>query len=127
MKKSMLGIRGYSIGELIIVIVCIGLLTGIISMGFNRVPTVGKQEAAVAKARVLNAARSSYQITVPNAAASWAAAPDDAARVTLLVSANCLDGNAANFLTSTGGYVLSLSGALNAKTVLRKGGTELAY
>jgi len=118
---------GHTLAELLIVVVLTGLLAGIAVNGFANLLPAGREQAAVGKARILNAARSAYALSVPDAAARWAAAADDASRVALLREARLLDGEAADYLSSTGGYSLSLQGSLRGSTLLSLRGEAVAY
>lgn len=118
----------FTLFEILLVIVAIGILGTFIVGGFSNVIPAGREAAAVNKARVINAARLTYSLTVPDAAPQWAAAPTDTERATLLVNAGTLAGVPSDWLTAGGGYTLGLTGALKAKTVLRdKGGATLNY
>ena len=119
---------GFTLMEVLMVVLVIGLLSTMVVGGFTNVVPAGREVAAVNKARIVNAARLTYGLTVADAATQWSAATSDADRTALLVSAGVLSGSAADWLTATGGYTLSYSGGLKAKTVLKdKAGTVLAY
>ena len=110
------------------VIMVIGLLSTMIAGGFTNVVPAGREAAAVNKARILNAARVTYSLTVPDSATQWGNTLSDAERSTLLVNAGVLTGSPNDWLSASGGYTLALTGALKAKTVLRdKSGTALDY
>lgn len=119
--------RGHTLAELLIVVVLTGLLAGIAVNGFANLLPAGREQAAVGKARILNAARSAYALSVPDAAARWASAADDASRVALLREARLLDGEAGDYLSSSGGYTLSLQGNLRGATVLSCRGESVVY
>lgn len=119
--------RAFTLCELIIVVVCIGLLGGMTAGGFRNVMQAGREEAAVGKARLINAARSSYSLMVPGAGQRWNAAASDAERFALLVEAELVEGDAGDYLQSSGGYTLSLTGALRGKTQLLKNGQTQSY
>jgi type II secretory pathway pseudopilin PulG len=119
---------GFTILEVLLVVVALGLLGSLIVSGFSNVPRAGQDAAAVTKARVINAARLTYSLTVPDAATQWSATVTDLEKTTLLVAAGALNGDAADWLSSPGGYTLSLSGGLQTKTVLRdSAGNALTY
>lgn len=109
------------------VILAMGLLAGVLAGGVGNILPVGRQEAAVGKARILNAARCSYSLLVPGAEAQWSAAQTDADKLALLVEARVLDGQATSYLSSPGGYTLSVAGGLREATLLSKDGEPLAY
>jgi type II secretory pathway pseudopilin PulG len=118
----------FTLAELLIVVVVIGLLGTMVVGGFTNVVPAGREVAAVNKARIVNAARVTYALTVPDAGTNWAAAATDAERATLLVNAGALSGSPADWLTASGGYALGFGGSLRAKTVLRdKSGATLNY
>jgi len=119
--------QGHTLAELLIVVILTGLLAGIAVNGFANLLPVGREQAAVGKARLLNAARGAYALSVPDAAGRWAAAPDDTSRITLLHDAGLLEGGAQEYLSSSGGYSLGLSGGLRAPTVLTCRGEAVAY
>lgn len=119
---------GFTLLEILVVVMVIGLLATMIVGGFSNVVPAGREAAAVNKARIVNAARVTYGLTVPDAAAQWASALTDVDRSTLLVNAGALTGTSTDWLSAAGGYSLNLSGSLQAKTVLRdRGGNALAY
>lgn len=118
----------FTLLEMLMVVMAIGILGGIVVGGFSNVVPAGREAAAVTKARVVNAARTTYGLTVPGAADQWTAVSTDTDRAGLLVGAGVLTGTPADWLSSTGGYTLGLSGGLRAKTVLKdKAGTTLNY
>lgn len=119
---------GFTLFEVLLVVMVIGLLSTMVVGGFAQVVPAAQETAAVNKARILNAARITYGLTVADSANRWAAAAGDPERTTLLVEAGVLSGQAADWLAAPGGYTLTLTGALRAKTVLRdREGTTLAY
>lgn len=124
MKKKC---AGYTMMEVLIVVICIGLLAAVAAGGFNRTIQVGRETAATGKARMVNAARATYGLTVPGAAATWTATTGGAARLQLLITAGVLDGTTASYLTPTTGYTIEVSGALRDRTVVKRGGTALTY
>lgn len=100
------------------VVLAIGILSTMVVGGFSNVVPAGREAAAVNKARIVNAARVTYALTVPDAANQWSAAATDADRATLLVNAGTLSGSPADWLGAAGGYVLGLPGGVKDKTVL---------
>lgn len=121
-------INGFTAMEVMIVIIGIGLLSSLVVGGFINVIPAGKEANAVNKARVINAARLTYALTVPDSATQWAGCATDADKASLLVTAGTLTGTGSDWLTSSGGYSLSLTGSLKSKTLLRdKDGNALAY
>jgi prepilin-type N-terminal cleavage/methylation domain-containing protein len=121
-------LRGFTLLEILIVIMVIGLLSSMIVGGFTNVVPAGREAAAVNKARIVNAARVTYALTVPDASTQWANALSDSDRSALLVGAGFLNGSATDWTSAAGGYSLSFSGALRTKTVLKdSSGTVLNY
>jgi type II secretory pathway pseudopilin PulG len=118
---------GFTLVEALLVVLLLGILSAVLAGGLGGLVPAGRQEAAVSKARILNAARCSYALLVPSAESQWGAAADDGARIALLVEARVMDGTASGLLSSPGGYTLALSGALRDPTVLRKNGSDLEY
>lgn len=127
----MAGVRStaaFTLLEILLVVMVIGLLATMVVGGFSNVVPAGREAAAVNKARITNAARVTYALTVPDAATQWAGALTDGERAALLVNAGALTGTASDWTAANGGYALSFSGALRAKTVLRdKTGNSLNY
>lgn len=119
--------RGFTLGEMLIVVILLGLLTAVLSGGYRGLVPAARQEVAMGKARTLNAARTAYALAVPGASQAWSSAAADSDRVNLLIAAEVLDGRPEDFLSSPGGYTLSLSGVVRAPTVLRRQGAEVAY
>lgn len=118
--------RGFSLAELIVAVVVIGLLGGLLVGGFGRLVATGRQEAALGKARLIDAARCSYALTTPSASETWDATAGDEARFSLLSGLGLLQGSASDSLRSAGGYSLRLSGALRAPTQVFKDGVPVA-
>jgi prepilin-type N-terminal cleavage/methylation domain-containing protein len=119
---------GFTLLEILIVVMVIGLLATMVVGGFSNVVPAGREAAAVNKARILNAARVTYALTAVDASTQWAGALTDSDRATLLVNAGALTGTAGDWLTAAGGYTLGLTGGLRSKTVLRdNSGTALNY
>jgi prepilin-type N-terminal cleavage/methylation domain-containing protein len=119
---------GFTLLEILMVVIVIGVLTTLMVGGFTNVVPAGREAAAVNKARIINAARVTYALTAPDSATQWAAAVTDAERATLLINAGGLTGTAADWIAAAGGYSFSYGGALRAKTVLRdKSGSSLNY
>lgn len=79
------------------------------------------------KARILNAARYSYGLTVADAAQRWEACASDGERVSLLTGARLLEGEAPDYLYSQGGYTLGLGGVLRGRTQVYKNGELVSY
>lgn len=109
----------FTLLEILIVVMVIGLLATFVVGGFSNVVPAGREAAAVNKVRIVNAARVTYALTVPDSATQWAGALTDAERSALLIDAGVLTGSPSDWLTSSGGYILGLNGTLKAKTVLR--------
>lgn len=122
------GRAAFTLLEILIVIMVIGVLSSMVVGGFANLVPAGREAAAVNKARIVNAARVTYGLTVPDATTQWTAALTDTDRTTLLVNAGVLSGQASDWLSAAGGYSLTLTGGLRAKTVLRdQRGTVLNY
>ncbi|OIR09234.1 hypothetical protein GALL_84640 [mine drainage metagenome] len=119
--------RAFSLAEVIVVVVVTGILGAVLVGGFGRMVPVARQEAAVGKARILNAARCSYALVDPDAADRWAASADDAARFQLLVEAQVIDGRASDYLSLQGGYTLGLSGPVRGTTTVYHDGAPVDY
>ncbi len=118
----------FTLLEILIVVMVIGLLSTMIVGGFSNVVPAGRETAAVNKARIVNAARITYSLTVPDSATQWSSALSDRERSALLVNAGVLSGSPADWLAASGGYTIALSGALKSKSVLRtSSGTVLNY
>lgn len=121
-------VAGFTLLEVIVVVMMIGLVATMIVGGFTNVVPAGREAAAVSKARIANVARVTYAMTVPDAATQWKNAVTDEDRAALLVNAGALNGAPADWLTLTGGYTLSFTGSLQSKTVLRdRYGVVLGY
>ena len=120
-------LRGYTLAELVIVVLVIGLLGAITSLGLCNVVPAARQEAAVSRARLLNAGRLSYTLLVPGAAAHWEVASDDAERLAQLVAAGVMEPVDVGYLQLPGSYQLELGGLLSARTRVYRDGKELDY
>lgn len=118
----------FTLFEILLVVLAIGILSTMVVGGFSNVVPAGREAAAVNKARIVNAARVTYALTVPDAGNQWSAAGTDVDRAALLISAGTLSGSPADWLAASGGFVLSLTGGMKDKTVLREsGGAQLNY
>ncbi len=113
--------------ELIIVVVLLGILGAITTLGLGNVVPAARQEAAITRARLLNASRLSFALTVPGAAARWDAVPDSSSRLALLVDGGVLEAVDSSYLNMAGAYQLEVSGALGSKTRVVHEGIALEY
>lgn len=118
---------GYTLSEMIVVIVVIGLLAMIAVPVYSGIRRSSLENAAMHNARLINAARDSYALTIPSAATSWSGAPDDRARLQLLITENLLAGSPDEYLSMSGGYGVQLTGGVRASTVLLHDGTAVTY
>lgn len=118
---------GYTLSEMIVVIVVIGLLAMIAVPVYSGIRRSSLENAAMHNARLINAARDSYALTIPSAATSWSGAPDDRARLQLLITENLLAGSPDDYLSMSGGYGVQLTGGVRASTVLLHDGTAVTY
>ena len=119
--------RGYSLGEMAIVIVVMGILATIAVPVYSGIRTSSLQTAAMHSARLINAARDAYALTVPSAAAQWTSAASDSNRLQLLISDNLLSGVPNDYLSMAGDYSVQLSGEVRASTVLTEDGHGIDY
>ena len=119
--------KGFTMSELVVVIAVLGVLSAIVVPVYTGLRQSSLENAAVQHVRLLNAARDAYALTVPAAATAWNDAPDDMARLQLLLSLNLISGEPDQYLTMNGGYSVDLSGGLRQKTVLKCKGVQLAY
>ena len=125
--RKRVGERAYTLSELIVVLAILGMLSMIAVPVYSGVRRATLQSAAVHNAKLVNAARDSYALTIPSAATRWTDAASDEARLQLLVSENLLSGASIDYLAMAGGYSVEVSGALRTKTVLKQEGHALAY
>ncbi|HEY9155438.1 MAG TPA: type II secretion system protein [Opitutaceae bacterium] len=119
--------RGYSLGELAIVIVVMGILATIAVPVYSGIRASSLQTAAMHSARLINAARDAYALTVPSAATQWTSAASDADRLQLLITANLLSGVPSDYLAMTGNYAVQLSGEVRSLTILTEDGHAIDY
>lgn len=75
---------GFTLIEIIISVVAIGILSAMVYPSFRGLITPAKDNAAIVKAEALNSAMFTYMRRIPNASSNWAGAADDAARYDLL-------------------------------------------
>ena len=113
--------------EIIVVIVVIGLLAMIAVPVYSGIRKSALENAAMHNARLINAARDSYALTIPAAASTWASAESDETRLQLLITENLLAGVPLDYLSMSGNYSVQLSGGIRTRTVLLLGGTPLDY
>ncbi len=117
----------YTLSEIVVVIAIMGVLALIAVPVYSGIRQSSLQTAAMHEARLINAARDSYALTVPDAATAWAAAATDDARLNLLISENLLSGSRSDYTDMPGDYAVQLSGGLRTRTVLTQGGHEIDY
>lgn len=113
--------------EIIVVIVVIGLLSMIAVPVYSGIRKSALENAAMHNARLVNAARDSYALTIPSAAPTWISAQDDEARLRLLITENLLPGQPSDYLSMSGNYSLQLPGGVRTRTILVLNGTPLGY
>lgn len=119
--------RGYTLSEMVVVIVVIGLLAMIAVPVYSGIRRSSLENAAMHNARLINAARDSFALTMPAAATSWGGSADDRARLQLLITENLLAGSPDDYLAMGGGYAVQLTGGVRAPTVLLHDGTAVTY
>ena len=119
--------RGYTMSEMAIVIVVMGILSLIAVPVYNGIRTSTLETAAMHDARIINSARDAFALTVPGAASQWSAAPADTDRLQLLIAENLLAGSPADYLSMSGNYALQLSGNVRSRTVLMEDGHAIDY
>jgi prepilin-type N-terminal cleavage/methylation domain-containing protein len=122
-----LRLAGYTLSEIVVVVALMGILSLIAVPIYSGIRNSSLENAAMHSARLVNAARESYALTVPGNAAAWAGAVDDQARLELLISENLLAGSPEDYLTMYGNYGLQLSGGVRAATVLLHEGHSISY
>jgi prepilin-type N-terminal cleavage/methylation domain-containing protein len=118
---------GYTLSEMVVVIVVIGLLAMIAVPVYSGIRRSSLENAAMHNTRLINAARDSFALTMPSAAASWGAASGDDARLQLLVTEDLLAGSPADYLFMGGGYAVQLTGGVRSPTVLLHDGSSINY
>ncbi len=119
--------RAYTLSEMVVVIVILGLLGAIAVPVYSGIRRSSLDQAAIHQARLINAARDSYALTVPSAAASWSAAAGDEAKLQLLVAENLLAGEPSDYLGMSGNYSVRLTGGVRARTILVCQGDPVEY
>ena len=118
---------GYSLGEMAIVIAVMGILAFIAVPVYSGIRTSSLQTAAMHSARLINAARDAYVLTVPTAATQWNASTSDADRLQMLISQNLLSGAPSDYLSMAGNYSVSLSGDVRSPTILTEDNHAIDY
>lgn len=119
--------RGYTLSEMVVVIVVIGLLAMIAVPVYSGIRRSSLENAAMHNARLINAARDCFALTVPAAATAWGASSDDSARLQLLITENLLAGAPSDYLSMGGGYAVQLTGGVRTSTVLLHDGAPILY
>jgi len=119
--------HGYSLGEMTIVIVVMGILATIAVPVYSGIRASSLQTAAMHSARLINAARDAFALTVPSATTQWASAASDSDRLQLLISENLLSGIPNDYLSMAGNYSVQLSGDVRSSTVLTENGNAIDY
>ena len=113
--------------EVIVVVIMLGILAGIAVPVYSGIRRSSLENAAMHHARLVNAARDSFALTVPSAASQWTAAESDEAKLQLLIAQNFLAGSPSDYLAMSGDYSVQLTGALRARTVLLQNGHAIDY
>ena len=119
--------RGYTISEMSIVIVVMGILSLIAVPVYNGIRASSLETAAMHDARLINAARDAFALTIPGAASKWNAVAADTDRLQLLIAENLLAGSPVDYLTMSGNYAIQLSGDVRSRTVLMEDGRAIDY
>ncbi len=119
--------HGYTISELTVVIVVIGILSLIAVPVYSGIRASSLQTSAMHTASLINAARDAYALTVPSAVNQWATAVSDSDRLQLLISENLLAGSPADYLAMGGNYAVQLTGDVRSRTVLTQDGNAIPY
>lgn len=118
---------GFSLPELLLVVVLIGLLASVLSGGFAHLIPFGRQEVALGRARLVNAAKSTYALLEPEAFQRWSEAGDDAAKLQLLLDTRILEGSPNDYLHPTVDHALQMPVSLREPCVILRAGTPLTY
>jgi prepilin-type N-terminal cleavage/methylation domain-containing protein len=121
------GTSGYTLSEMSIVIVVMGVLSLIAVPVYSGIRTSSLQTAAMHNARLINAARNAFALTIPDASGQWLGATTDSDRLKLLIAEDFLAGSPPNYLSMTGNYAVQLSGDLRSPTVLTEEGHAIDY
>lgn len=119
--------RGYTLGEVVVVIAILGILSAVVVPVYSGLRRSSLEMAAMHHARMINAARESFALTVPSASARWTEAADTEARLRLLIDEQLLGGEVADYLNMSGKYAVELNGPLRARTVLTCAGGAVDY
>lgn len=118
---------GFTLGEVVVVVLVMGILALVAVPVFTGIRRASLQNAASQSARMINAARDSYALTVPSAEPTWMSVSSDGDRLALLVREGLLAGSAGDYLAMEGGYSVSLAGELRARTLLLQAGVPVTY
>jgi type IV pilus assembly protein PilA len=119
--------KGFTVAEVVVVIAVLGILSLVAIPQYNSVRRAALQSSAAQNARLVNAARDAYALSIPTAMTDWSATSTDVDRLQLLISAKMLAGSATDFVTMSGDYSVQLSGGIRDRTVLTHGGTPIDY
>jgi type II secretory pathway pseudopilin PulG len=103
------------------------VLAGVAVPLYSGVRHAAQESAAIHNAKLINAARDAYALTVPAAASTWGAASTDEERLSILIGENLLSGTAGEYLSMQGGYTVQLMGPVRSRTSLLYGGTPVPY
>ena len=111
--------KGFSLPELVMVIVVIGILSAAGVAGVGAWQDVAHEREAIAKVQQVDAGIEYYASTVPGSSSSYSAASNANQRWSLIGSYVTKSGGSLADFQPDGGYTITLPSALSAQAVLR--------
>ena len=114
---------GLSLVELLITVTVLGLLATVAGFSIANTTRVAREQTALSRAEILDAARASYALSRGDAANAWTQTPQ-AQRFSLLTASGMLTAPP-GYLSSPGGFELRLAGAVGDRTQVWFAGREL--
>ncbi len=126
-KRSFLTTRGFTLMEILMCIIIMGILAGLLYPSFKGVMTASKDTVAITKCESLNSAAFTYGKRVPGASTTWNAA-SNSGRYDLLYAAGYLP-NCPSALSSftPSGYTITLPTTITGRCTLSGPSGSITY
>jgi len=118
--------HGWSLAEVIICIVLMGVLMGVLAPKIGNIIGVGGEKTAISRAEVLNASKQSFKMRFKSASQKYKESGTDEAKYQLLKKYIPLsDTTLAEFTPE--GFIMNLGDTLDTKVKLKKGNDVIKY
>ena len=110
--------RGFTLVEVICVIVLMAILSGLTYTYFRDAIPVAQDKQAISAANTINGAKKAYELRVSTAAATWAAASSDADRFLLIRDRISFAESMTLAQFTPSGYTFNLGSTITARVTI---------